>query len=263
MTAADAFRAGRLAEAADLQLAAVKAHPADDGRRVFLFELAAFAGDWERARRQLDALGADDPTREVAVAQYRGLLDAEAARRRFVADGTPPVLLGDPSPDRAARLEAARLLRDGNTAAAAAALAAANAALPPVAGLVNGTPFDRLRDADDLFAGVLEVYAQGKYVWVGLDQVESIATHPPKYPRDLIWLPARLTARGGESGEVFLPVLYPGTAAHPDDAVRLGRATDWAEPAPGLARGAGLRTYFYGDDGETRPTDWRELVVTS
>ena len=44
---------------------------------------------------------------------------------------------------------------------------------PPRAfrGQLNGLAFESLRDADDLFAGVLEVMAQGRYFWVGLEQV--------------------------------------------------------------------------------------------
>jgi len=56
MNATDLFKAGRLQAAIDAQIQEVKAKPADHGRRLFLFELCAFAGDLERARRQIDAL---------------------------------------------------------------------------------------------------------------------------------------------------------------------------------------------------------------
>ena len=70
----------------------------------------------------------------------------------------------------------------------------------------------------------------------------------------------KIVTTTGESGDVFLPALYPGSSGDADVAVKLGRATDWAE-ADGLARGHGLRTFFHGDAGETPLTDWRELVV--
>src|SRR5262245_43141677 len=63
MSASEAFKAGRLQEAIDAQIQEVRAHPADHGKRLFLFELAAFAGDLDRARRQIDAVKYDDPDR--------------------------------------------------------------------------------------------------------------------------------------------------------------------------------------------------------
>ena len=228
MTASDAFKAGKLSEAMDLQLAVVKADPADHGKRLFLFELSAFAGDWDRARRQIDVVKYDDPDLERATEMYRRVLDAEDARRKLFTDGVQPSFLGDPPEDIAFRLDALRKLRDGKPDEAAAILAEANAKLPDVSGTLNGAAFTGLRDADDLFAGVLEVLARGSYFWVPLSQVESISANPPRYPRDTIWLPVKIVTTTGESGDVFLPALYPGSSTHADIAVKLGRATDWA-----------------------------------
>ena len=51
MNANELFQAGKLQEAIDTQIAQVKANPADQGKRLFLFELLAFAGELDRARR--------------------------------------------------------------------------------------------------------------------------------------------------------------------------------------------------------------------
>jgi type VI secretion system protein ImpE len=259
MTATDAFKAGRLAEALDLQLSAVKADPADHGKRLFLFELAAFAGDWDRARRQIDAVKYDDPELELATEKYRRLLDGELARRKLFSEGVQPSFLGAPPEDFAWRLDALRKLRDGKPDEAAAILNEANEKLPELSGTLNGEPFTGLRDADDLFAGVLEVQVAGSYFWVPLAQVESITSNPPRFPRDTIWLAAKLVTKLGESGDVFLPALYPGTSAHKDDAVKLGRATDWTGAEP--VRGSGLRTFFHGAEGESLLVGWRALVA--
>ena len=261
MTATDAFRAGRLAEATELQLAAVKADPADHGKRLFLFELAAFAGDWDRTRRQIDAVRYDDPELQRATDQYRRLVDAEDARRKLFSEGVQPSFLVDPPEDVVYRLDPVRKLIDGKPSEAAAILAEANEKLAELTGTLNGEPFTGLRDADDLFAGVLEVMARGSYFWVPLSQIESITSNLPRFPRDTIWLPAKLATAVGESGDVFLPALYPGSSTHTDDAIKLGRATDWDESA-GFARGAGLRTFFHDTDGETPLADWREVVLS-
>jgi type VI secretion system protein ImpE len=261
-SATELYKAGRLAAAVAAQIEAVKAAPADPSKRLFLFELVAFTGDLDRGRRQLDALKYDDPGQIQAQTGYRLCLDAEAARRELFAKGTRPTLLGPTPAHIELRLQAVDKLRAGDQAGAAALLAQANDTAPSVDGALNGSPFQGLRDADDLFGPVLEVFARGKYVWVSLEQVESLAASPPKYPRDLVWFPVRLTAVGGESGEVYLPTLYPGTHEHADEAVKLGRATDWKQAADGPVLGAGLKTFLLGDDATAIP-DWRELVVTN
>jgi protein involved in temperature-dependent protein secretion len=61
MSASELFKQGRLKEALDTQLQEVKAQPGNHGKRLFLFELASFAGDLERARRQIDAVEYPEP----------------------------------------------------------------------------------------------------------------------------------------------------------------------------------------------------------
>jgi type VI secretion system protein ImpE len=261
VTANDLFKAGKLKEAIDAQLAEVKAKPADHGRRLFLFELAAFAGDLERARKQIDAVEYPEPELAATLANYRKLIDAETLRRRLFADGVAPGFLAD-APDHAKlRLEAVNRLREGNQAEAAALLTRANAEAPGVKGTLNGKAFDGLRDADDLLGPVLEVLAQGRYFWIPVEQVEALALNPPKFARDLLWMPARLMMREGEQGEVFLPTLYPNSHAHPDEAVKLGRSTDWKQAEGGPVLGAGLKTFLIGDDPST-VLDWRQLELS-
>jgi len=44
-----------------------------------------------------------------------------------------------------------------------------------------------------------------------LEQIDSLAMNVPKQPRDLLWFPARLQLRDGQTGPVYLPSLYPFT----------------------------------------------------
>jgi len=82
---------------------------------------------------------------------------------------------------------------------------------------------------------------------VPLEQVESLTMSAPRSPREVIWRPARLTLVGGQASSVLLPTLYPGTHRHPDDDVRLGRATEWDGADGEVARGAGGRLYLTAD----------------
>jgi type VI secretion system protein ImpE len=261
MTPSELFKQGRLREATDAQLQEVKAKPADHGRRLFLFELAAFAGDLDRARRQIDAVSYDQPELQAAVGNYRQLLDAEQKRRRLLSESLAPKFLIDAPEHAKLRLEAVNRMREGRHAEAAELLNRANAGADALKGTLNGKAFTALRDADDLFGTVLEVLARGEYFWVPLEQVEAVALNAPAYPRDLIWLPARLTLTDGQEGEVFLSVLYPRSHEHPDEAVKLGRSTDWKQEAGGPVLGAGARTFLVGDDGSAL-TEWRELQLS-
>jgi type VI secretion system protein ImpE len=258
MNAAEFYKAGRLKDAIDAQVQEVKANPADQARRLFLFEMLCFSGELDRARRQIDAIQYAESERDMAVGLYRKLLDAEEARRKLFAEGLAPEILGEESDHLKLRIEAAGHLRLGRATDAAALIEQANALTPAFRGKLNGKPFETFRDADDLFAGVLEVMAQGKYFWVGLDQVVGVAMNPPRFPRDLLYAPARLELEQ-ETGEVFLPVLYPGSHEHADDQVRLGRLTDWTAVEAGPVRGVGARVFLVDDDAASL-LDWRELL---
>ena len=180
MDANDLFQAGKLQEAIEAQVAVVKANPADQGKRLFLFELLAFAGELERARRQIDALQPNEIELQAALAEYRGLLDSEDARRKVFHEGTQPKFLTQPQPEHIRlRLEALAHLRADRRTEAAECLAQAAEATPTLGGRLNDKPFDSLRDCDDLFGGVLEVFAQGSYFWIPLEKVELIETKPP------------------------------------------------------------------------------------
>src|SRR5579864_9208999 len=175
MTPTELYKSGKLDEAIAGQLQAVKTTPADHGKRLFLFELLAFAGDLDRARRQIDAVNYGQMELDTAVLNYRKQLDAEEARRRVFREGIMPQFLVPPPEHLGPRLEAVTRLRANEPAEAAKLLDQANEAAPAVKGLLNGKAFDTLRDADDLFGPVLEVMALGDYYWVPLEQVVSLA----------------------------------------------------------------------------------------
>ncbi len=229
MNAHDCYQAGNLREAIAAALEDVKQHPTDGGKRSFLCELLCITGDLERADRHLDALGHQDPQAMMGVSLFRQLLRAEQARQQFYTDGRLPEFLDQEiTPDLRQHLEAAVMLREGKTAEAAGVLARSDEQRTKVDGTCNGQTFDDLRDLDDLTASFFEVLTStGKYYWIPLERVESVEFRPPERPRDLLWRRAHMIVCGGPDGEVFLPVLYAGSAGDPDDNVRLGRATEW------------------------------------
>jgi type VI secretion system protein ImpE len=252
MRAQEYYRAGQLQEAIDACATEVRENPTDGGRRSFLCELLYFAGDYERADRQLDALGHQDPQVMTAISMIRQLLRAEQARQQFYTEGRLPEFLAPPSPRLRLHLEASIHLREGQPAEAARLLADAETQRPQLSGTCDGRPFDDFRDLDDLTACFFEVLTStGKYYWIPAERVELVEFHPWQRPHDLLWRRAHMIARDGPDGEVFLPALYAGASAETDNRLRLGRMTEWRGEDNEPVRGVGQRIFWVG--GEERP----------
>lgn len=260
-SAAELFQNGQLDDAIAAQIQAVKADPTNENKRLFLFELLVFAGQWDRAGRQLDAIHYEDPERSANVAAYRALLDAERQRDDVLASGKRPEFLLDPPADAEKRVEALACLAQGQAEKAATILRQLDEEAAPLKGQLNETPFEVLRDCDDLFGTMLEVFSStGRYYWAPMRQIDTLTVIEPKQLRDLAWLPATLQMQDGPTGDVFLPVRYPGSENHPDGAIRVAKSTDWIEREDGPTRGCGVKLYLAGDDAVALP-DWRTLTV--
>lgn len=260
MNATELFKAGKLHAAIDAQIQAVKNKPADHGARIFLFELFSFAGDIDRAQRQIDAVKYDEVERDASVQYYRKVLDAERSRRRLFAEGLQPKFFGDAPEHATLRLKALDAVRGKQMVQALELFGRADQAAPPLKGELNGKEFDGLRDSDDRFGPILEVMAHGEFYWVPFEQIDTLALNPPKFPRDLIWAPARLEIRDGPAGEVFLPALYPGSHERPEEEIKLGRLTDWSKADDGPVHGVGQRLFLVGDE-DISVLDWRQLQM--
>lgn len=248
MTAADLFRAGRLADAVAAAQAAVKKAPLDLAARILLAEMLVFSGNLERADVLLDAASTIDPSAALVVAEFRQLIRADTARRQLFRDGRVPELLSDATEAQSLQLAALVALREGDTAGAAAKAAAAEEARPRVPGRHGDAAFDDIRDADDLLAGSFEVLTTtGKYFWIPTERVISAEFHPPKRPRDLIYRRVSMTVSEGPSGDVYIPVIYGGVEDQ-GEILQLGRETDWREADGGLVRGVGQRVFLLGEN---------------
>src|SRR5262249_52941140 len=119
MDAAALLKVGQLSAAIEAATQDVKSVPGNVRARIFLFELLAAAGEWERAQKHLDVLGDQAAAMQEGVLSYRAVLDAERLRTRLFTSGegepqqvTPTRL--DPEP----HLTALRRLRAGEAAEA-------------------------------------------------------------------------------------------------------------------------------------------------
>ena len=243
------FEAGNLSGAIAAATQEVKSKPTDAPRRAFLFELLCFAGELERAGKQLDAIGQQDTLAEPAVQVYRNVLHAEQLRRRLYSDGLKPEFLLDPPDYIRLHIEAVNRLRENKPADARALLEQSEEKRPALNGRLNDTPFEELRDCDDLLAPVLELIMLRDYIWVPWEQIREFEMEAPERPRDLLWAPARISLTSGAQHRGYVPVLYSGSHQDARDQIRLGRLTDWKIAEDGPTLGVGQRLFLAGEEG--------------
>jgi type VI secretion system protein ImpE len=218
MDALSLYRAGQLKAAIEALGDELKKQPLDAKRRIFLFELLCFAGEYDRAEKQLNVVSDTNAQAAAGAMLYRSALHAERERQDMFARGALPQGSAHVSPS----------------------------------GELNGTRFSGLADADPRIGAHLEVFIAGSYTWIPFAYIEEIEIEAPKRLRDLLWLPAalRTTAdfRLQDLGEVLLPVIAPLSSRDPDEAVRLGRTTVWNDDAGHGQLPSGQKLFLFGDE---------------
>jgi len=221
VNARELFDAGKVREAEQQLTVYLRDHPTDMGQRTFLFELLCFSGDYDRAEKQLSVLAQGGTQAEMGAVLYYAALHAEKTRHEV--------------------FERQQFSKDVSVASPG--------------GTLNGRPFQSLRDADPDLGARLEVFAAGAYLWIPFEHLASVEMEPPRKLRDTLWRPAIVTAgpsfEGAELGEVLIPAVYPFSWRHPNEAVWLGRATDWAADDEGKEYPSGQKIWLL--DGEEVP----------
>jgi type VI secretion system protein ImpE len=231
MTPRQLLDSGKLQDALKALTAEVRDNPTDVKRRTFLFELLCFTGDYERAEKHLEILSGENQAASLGALLYRAALNAERLRQDMFAKRDFPA-------------------------------ASENSVGGPRSGFLNGIPFQTFADADARLGSRLEVFAAGNYLWIPFEHIESIEISAPSRLRDLLWAPAKIRTGPAftiqELGEVFVPVLTPFSSKHPDDSVRLGRATVWETDPTGETVPFGQKL-FLADDEEIPVLEVRSL----
>jgi type VI secretion system protein ImpE len=242
--------AGNLTAAVESALKLVKTNPTSDTARTFLFELCCFSGEWDRADKQLDAIGHRDANAMMGSLIYRQNLKVERDRLNLFEKGSRPEH-AMPLPDYVQDLlKANDLFREGDTAEARSLLDKVEEDRPAFPCKVDGESFSDIRDYNDLTMCVFEIILKDTYVWVPFEQVNKIEFLDRKSLRDVFWLQAKVDLVNGMEGEMFLPSLYAGSFRNQDDKIRLGRAVDWRDAGDDIYVGEGTRLFWM--DGSER-----------
>jgi type VI secretion system protein ImpE len=264
-TAKELLDAGQLQAAINAVTQEVKSKPSEMRPRTFLFELLCFAGEYDRAEKQLEVVGHQSAQAELGVQVYRNNLKAERDRRRLFLEGLAPHFLTEPPAYVDLHVSAINRLRERNLEEAREILDRAEEERPALTGTLDGQTFLDFRDYDDIIAPVLELIVHDKYTWVPFEQISQIQIAAPKQLRDLMWTPAKIEAIDGTIGEVFIPALYARSSDHPNDQVKLGRMTDWIEISKVLSSPVGLRLFMVEGEGkamlEVRKIEFEPVAV--
>jgi type VI secretion system protein ImpE len=238
----------------------VRREPSKADLRVFLFQLLAVLGEWERALTQLNVAAELDASTLAMAQMYRETLRCERLRADVFAGRRSPVIFGEPEEWMALLVESRLVTGTARAGESESLRARAFEAAPASAGSIDGAAFDWIADADMRLGPVCEAIINGQYYWVPFGRFSKVVLEAPADLRDLVWMPAQFHfANGGEAVGV-IPTRYPGSEASTDPLIRLGRRTDWIEAAPGVYSGLGQRV-FTTDGGDHPLLDVRTILV--
>ena len=238
MLAEDRLREGDLEESLRQLQEQVRKQPANAKYRVFLFQLLAIMGQWDRAMNQLNVAGDLDAGTLAMVQTYREALRCEVLRGEIFAGRRSPLVFGKPDEWVALLLEAQRLVAQGAFVEAGAVRERALEAAPTTAGMIDGVPFDWLIDGDTRLGPVLEAIVNGRYYWIPFQRIRSIAVEKPEDLRDLVWMPVqfrlgqRRRVRGSDPDPLrgLRDLRGPGSAPQPQDRLAGAARRDLYRP---------------------------------
>lgn len=260
MDPVELIRAGQLDDAVVALTDLVRRKPADADARMFLYQLFAFKGQWDRALRQLNIAAEMSQHYQLLGECYRPLLACEALREKVFAGAATPVIFGEP-PKWAGQLVQALASDAGQEFESADRLRAeAFEAAETFSGHVDSSQFAWIADVDPRLGPMTEAVIEGTYYWLPLERLSRVSIPEPTDLRDFLWLPCFFTFTNGGTTPAFVPTRYVGTQTLGDPLTALARKTDWYVARPGLEVPAGQRM-FVTDSGEYAAMDIREMSL--
>ena len=250
-TPAEALENGHLGDALALQRAIVADTPNDPKARLLLFELLTLAGHLHQARDQLRAIESNEPNWPDYRRQLLQLLKAE--HRRSHRQGKPIVIPMVPAHAKYRW----KGQRGDDPGQCSRWFDRAEDCSPFVSGHVDGREFDGIRDMDDRFASVLELFVSGNYVWVPWESLRHLRLSKAEGWLDAAFRPGNVELDDGRSFSAMVPLLYPGSHAS-NGVFALGHDTDWNG---NTMQGFGQRILMLGDE-EIPLADCRHLELS-
>lgn len=243
MQAQTLIRDGKVKEALAELFKSVRDDPANLDYRIYLFQLLAIDGQYDRALTQLNVTGEMDPKTLMMVQTYREVIQCEVLRAQVFSGEKTPLIFGDPEEWVAPVLESLKQSASGEHTKAQELREHAYALIPPISGTINGDAFEWIADADSRIGPFVEAIINGKYFWIPTTYIKDITFHEPEDLRDLAWLPTEFTWANEGQAVGFVPVRYIDDVNEQKPEFQLARLTDWQQVAEGVYYGLGQRIF--------------------
>jgi type VI secretion system protein ImpE len=253
---------GRLDDALASLQEQVRKSPEDARYRVFLFQLLALNGQWDRALNQLNVCGKLDPANLAMVQTYREAIRCELLREKVFQGQTSPLVFGEPEQWIALLIESCRLVAQKHYDQAAVLRDQAYQLAPTSSGSFNGESFQWIADSDTRLGPMMEAIVNGRYYWIPFSRIASVQVDAPADLRDFVWLPAQLTWSNGGSAVGLIPSRYPASDKAEDAMLRLARKTEWQSFPNEHYHGLGQRIWTT-DTGEYPLFETRDLLLNT
>jgi type VI secretion system protein ImpE len=258
MTPHDALAEGRLADAISLQEAAVAAAPDDPAARRLLVDLLVFAGRLDEASEHLSQINSDSPEWPETERNLHRMFRSERLRS---VEGRQPQIRPEPEPKHASRRWLAiKAIQQARPDDAVKCIDAADSVTPEVWGFLDGQEFEGLRDSDDRFASVLEVFLGGEYFWYAWESLRKVTLSSATVLLDQLYRPAVLTLKDASTLSVHLPMVYP-RSYRAEDVFALGLEMDHVCPDSGPTRCIGGKLLLVGDGAEVPLAECRMIEL--
>jgi type VI secretion system protein ImpE len=238
---------------------AVRNEPSNAKHRIFLFQLLAVLGQWDRAMTQLNMAAQLDAEALPMAQTYREAIRCELLRADIFSGRRTPLVFGEPPAWIALLTEALQLDSAARPDRAAAARDRALEQAEAIPGSIDGVPFAWLADADARLGPVFEAVINGRYFWVPQERVARLRLDVPADLRDAVWMPARFTFVNGGETVALVPTRYSETVHCTDEDLLLARRTVWGGLDALAGRGLGQRM-FVTDGAEYALMDVREIA---
>jgi type VI secretion system protein ImpE len=238
----------------------VRANPADAKLRIFLFQLLAVLGQWERALTQLELASNLDLSALAMTQMYREAIRCEVLRSQVFAGKRSPMIFGQPDAWLALLIESLLVAGRGQAVQSEQLRLQAYEEAEAVNGTLDGQLFEWIADADSRLGPALEAIINGNYYWVPFAHLREIVIEAPEDLRDMVWMPVHFMFSNGGESVGLIPTRYPGSDTSGDALLALSRKTIWTEAARGAYHGLGQRV-IATDKGEVPLMEVRKIII--
>ncbi|WP_031432408.1 type VI secretion system accessory protein TagJ [Methylomarinum vadi] len=242
MTAEESLKQGDIDTALLALQEQVRKQPANVELRVFLFQLLAVMGQWDRALTQLNVAGDMDDSTLAMVTMYRQVITCERLREQVFMGNKEPVVFGKPKEWVALLLQALKLTAQGEYAKSQQLRTQAFDEAEVTSGIIDEKSFAWIADSDPRLGPVMEAIIDGRYLWVPFENLKSIVVDEPVDLRDVIWLPAHFTWQNGGENYGLIPARYPFSYQY-ESLLALSRKTEWQDCGEDLFLGIGQKIW--------------------